>query len=349
MTQDPADRDQRTQPELPAEVVAPASLGELLVVCLLPLAIAIGLNLWVARSLRDYPINQGYWLMGAKWDLLAGLQAPVSTLIVGDSSCNQGVRPDLLVERLGGTAVNLCTTGHMLAVGDAWIVGAYLERWGAPRRIVVVHSYEMWRRSGASLRANTWVYARHSAMFLHRAPHLDWTIEEQILLRIGAWVPFYTQPAATQELLFTEQGPRRRKFRIDADGYMPRRGGNRARTQRDMRKALARLGDGRFEMSPWNRAGLAELVRLADVYRVPMIFVHAPMYDQLWNDPRLRIYQMQLNADLDRAFRRSRYARLLSPEPKTFEARLMEAVDHVAGRGAKTFTRYLADELARTP
>ncbi|MEB3357540.1 MAG: hypothetical protein VKK04_12500, partial [Synechococcales bacterium] len=63
----------------------------------------------LANGFLDYLISrQGYFLASYKWNLLTDLKQPADWLVLGDSSCNQGVVPEILSQELGGTALNLC-------------------------------------------------------------------------------------------------------------------------------------------------------------------------------------------------------------------------------------------------
>ena len=104
------------------------------------------LNLLAIWVVQRYSPNRGYRLVREKWTLLLNLKEPVEWLVLGDSSGNQAVDPALLDARLGGRSLNLCTTGNALVLGDLWMLETYLRRFGPPRGVVLVHTYDLWGR-----------------------------------------------------------------------------------------------------------------------------------------------------------------------------------------------------------
>src|SRR5262245_5791244 len=110
------------------------------------IAVVAILNVAAMGILGAWSTNIGYRLVQEKWDLLMRQRSPVEWLVLGDSSCNQGVVPAVLDEELRTTSLNLCTIGDMMLVGDAWMLRSYLQRVGVPRHVVMVHVYDIWGR-----------------------------------------------------------------------------------------------------------------------------------------------------------------------------------------------------------
>ena len=67
-------------------------------------------------------------------------------LILGDSSAAQGVDPEFWTNASGESAINLATIGDATVVNDAWMLETYLERFGRPNKVVIVHAYDIWHR-----------------------------------------------------------------------------------------------------------------------------------------------------------------------------------------------------------
>src|SRR5207253_10129783 len=131
---------------LPREAVPPAGWPQILCVWVLVCIIVAGINLTLQWSLNRFPINSGHGLVQAKWNLLKRLPAPIDVLVLGDSSGNQGVVPQLLGAALGGTTINACTLADALIVNDAWMLDLYIRRLGPPKRVILVHVYDVWER-----------------------------------------------------------------------------------------------------------------------------------------------------------------------------------------------------------
>lgn len=131
---------------LPEEKIAPVTPRKILgsvVGCLLMLGAANYLADWFLTS---YSSNGGYKIAQVKWSKLLTLQRPVDVLVLGDSTGLQGVDPTVLDQTLGGRSLNLCTVGNMLVVNSAWMLDQYIQRFGPPKQVVLVHTYDVWHR-----------------------------------------------------------------------------------------------------------------------------------------------------------------------------------------------------------
>lgn len=334
-------------PALPEEHVAPARASEIAWLVLVPLALALALNLTVAEMLVAHPTNRGYALTRLKWDMLASLPPGVETLVVGDSSCNQAVRPDVLARTLGGRAINLCTTGDSIAVGPAWMVGAHVERGGAPKRVILMHAYDVWRRSDRHLRLVAWVFGRHRDLFLGRVPEVTWSDRERTLFYVGDLLPLYSQPVASRAVLFDLAATRARQpFRIEPDGFMPEEKARPSRVEKDSRKHIRRNGRSKPKLSGLNRAAVSELARLSAEHGFRLYIAHGPMFEGTWADKGVRRYHRGLSELLQGLLAPAPSARILFRNPRTYAAAQMENVDHVVGPAAIDFTAALAREIA---
>jgi hypothetical protein len=343
-----AEQGPQPQRRLPEERVAKAGAGEIAWLVLAPLALALGLNLAVAEVLAAHPTNRAHALMRLKWDMVANPPPDVDTLVVGDSSCNQGVRPDVLSAALGGRAINLCTTGDSIAVGPAWMIGAYVERFGAPRRVILMHAYDVWKRDDERLRRQAWVFGRHHDLFLGRAPELDWSARERALVYVGERLPLYSQPSASRTVLWNLDAARAYKpFKIDPDGFMPSSKARAGRVERDARKHIRRNKRRKPVISRYNRAAVSELARLSAEHGFALFVVHGPVFAGVWASEGVRRYHNGLSDKLEDLIAPAPRARLLFRTPRTYPAKRMENVDHVVGSAAADFTVALAEEVAR--
>ncbi len=331
---------------LPQETVRDVRWRDVAAVVVAPLLVVALVNLSIALILRAHPSNRGDWLARAKWQLLLGDRAPVDTLILGDSTCNQGVNPKLFVHALGGAALNLCTTGDKLAVGDAWMLQAYLKRQAPPQRVVVMHAYDVWARDDQTLRKVAWTLGEYRAHFEDAAPQIPWTLGERILLRLGPWAPLYNQPQASLDVVRDVHAAlNRKRFKITADGFMGYNKPNPKRVANDAREHLAKLASDRAPISPINHEALKTLMALAQQHRVPLYVAHAPLFEGLWNDKRFRRRHKSLSRALERALDASPHARLLSRTPATFSDKEMENADHVIGAASVRLTEQLIDAI----
>ncbi|MEB3229478.1 MAG: hypothetical protein VKJ64_00600, partial [Leptolyngbyaceae bacterium] len=87
----------------------------------------------LANGFFIYLISQrSFFLASHKWTLLNNLEEPIDWLVLGDSSCNQGVIPEILSRELGGTTLNLCIFGPLLVFNDAWMLEQHIRQVGPP-------------------------------------------------------------------------------------------------------------------------------------------------------------------------------------------------------------------------
>ncbi len=333
--------------DLPTEQLDGTSVRGLAWVVLAPLLLVLGVNLAVAEVLARHPNNRGNAVTARKWDLLAGLSNEVDTLMVGDSSCNQGLVPEVMAKQLGGRALNLCTTGDSGVVGDAWMVSAYVRRFGAPKRVIVMHAYDVWQRSDDAMRRQAWILGQHRGLFLGEAPELAWSTRERVMLVIGRFVPLYAQPTAARQVLRDPVAALSRPpFVITEDGFMPTRNASPRRVARDARSHARSSGRRSFKMPDTTSRALAELTRLSREHAFPLFVIHAPLYEKLWQHRGLRRYHGQVSAQLERALAAAPHAKLLSRTPPMFPAKRMENADHVVGAAAHELSQAIASSIS---
>src|SRR5687768_3258615 len=112
------------------------------------LLFAVLANLILIPIMAKYTPNSGYKIVAKKWDLLT--KAPdVDILVIGDSSGDQGIDPDVLKQELGLTAMNFCTVGDMLVLNDAAMAEEYLRTHKPPKMVIDIHVYDVWDRDVA--------------------------------------------------------------------------------------------------------------------------------------------------------------------------------------------------------
>ncbi len=132
--------------QLPQEIVTPVKSKEFLLSLLGTFIFIILFNFAAKLYLKENTTNRAYWLINEKWELLLNQKKPVDWLILGDSSCNQGVVPSIVDEKLNVNSINLCTIGDMLTLDDAWMLEKYIQRFGVPKNVLIVHVHDAWSR-----------------------------------------------------------------------------------------------------------------------------------------------------------------------------------------------------------
>lgn len=289
-------------------------------------ALLVLFNLLAALFLDRHTSNLGYFVVREKWKLLLGLERPVDWLILGDSSGNQAVRPDLFETGMGVKALNLCTVGGGTLVNDAWMLESYVRRLGPPKRVVLVHVYDVWHR-----RPNSLVFAQiplGGAQLARLSPDPGFTGKEQAYFALSRYLPLYFENTSLADAAMYPWKAGQTSS-LSADGFMEVLEAAPERVVADQARHLEFVRAHPFEVSPTNRAALERILALADQHQFDVVFVHSPIYDGLYAEKDFRAYfdrADQMLAELAAAHPRFH---VLLEAPQTFPKEQMENTDHV--------------------
>lgn len=302
--------------------------------------------LWLSQA---YPYNRGYWVVQQKWELLQNLTAPVDWLIVGDSTGNQGLVPDVFEERLGGTAVNLSTEGGMVALDDVWLLEDYIEKFGPPAHVLIIHSYDAWHRdvetiyiAKTPLSWNSWQNAY--------IPSLSLTAQESFNVWLARYVPLYADNVSLGKLIRQRiygWPIFERRYKLQEDGFMPLESvPNSAFVYEDLETHLNFVANSSFVMSDVNRQALAQLKFLAETYHIEMYLAFGPMYEGLAEEEAFKAYFNLVQTELQSFADQSENVHLL-PTTAVFPADQLENVDHVILDAARLYTNLIASDIEK--
>lgn len=338
---------QRPKDWLPSELPTPARARHVVLIVALAVASTLGLNALAGEALEELTTNRGYWLVHQKWDLLDSLDEPVDWLILGDSSCNQGVRPDVFEARLGESAVNLCTVGDLLAVNDAWMLERYIEDYGPPKHVVIVHVYDIWYRD---------------ARFLNRQPllakiPLPWDFWEDLepevsldssqenKLFVARYLPLWSENKTLSSWLHHPSVVLDRDFEITDDGFMGLDAPNPKNVRKDAREHFHFTRTQRFSLSPINRDALERMGELSDRHGFDLWVASGPLWEGVWGDPHFRRYFDAAMRGLSEVAADFDHMRVVLRDPVRFPDGDMENVDHLTEDAAAVYTERLIDAV----
>lgn len=304
------------------------------------------INAAASAFLERRSANLGYSLIRTKWAMLLSLKKPVDWLILGDSSGNQGVIPEILEAKVGGSALNLCTIADMLTVDDAWMLETYLSRFGAPKAVVLVHVYDLWRREpNLSVLAQAplgWRARRRlePRIGLSFRQELDWWLNHNAVL----YAENVTLSTLLKDprLLFTHPRP---LPKIGLSGFMAVTAANPARVEEQREGHAQFVRQNKFRVSELNRLGLEEILALADKYDFDVYFAQSPLYEGLYRDEGFREYFDQVQRMLGAYALRNPRFHLVFHAPILFRKDQMENADHVIESAARDYTSRLASQL----
>lgn len=328
---------------LPRETLAPATwrdvahtlAGVLLLFALVDLAAVAGLE--------RRPLNAGYRVIKEKWRLLERQVKPVDWLVLGDSAGNQGVMPSVLEANLGGTALNLCTIGAQSAMGDAWMLDAYLRQVGAPRHVLVVHVYDNWERE---LKMDGIAQVPLPWGFWERLdPPVRLAAGPVFELALHRYLPLYAQNQALSRLLRAPWSAFGRPFEMDLEGFVPEARSNPVAVTNDAQKHLALVRRGQAVLSLSNRRAIDAFQAMAEANGFDVWLAHAPVFSGLHAEEDYRRYFARVQEGLRSFTAQKPRVRLLASDPVTFPAEQMTNVDHVTTEGARRYTAMLASQI----
>lgn len=331
-----------TQPD---ETVHPVTLRGVILTFVGALVLVLLCNLFIAPRLLTNAPNLAGWIIGYKWQLLFGLGKPTDWLILGDSSCNQGVDPAVLGEEMNGDAVNLCTIGDMLAVNDAWMLEWHIRNYGPPKAAVMVHVYDIWNRSFDPARMGS-VPLGYSEL-RELSPPVRLRSRELGKYLETRYLPIYANNRSLQAVLRLGD-PLRRGLgatrNVDARGFLAANVAAPDSVRRDFEGHRKWLGGKQFSMSGDNARALRHIAALAEQYQFDVYLASAPIYEGLAEDPEFRKYYADLERELQ-TFAPSGGRLHLLPALITFPADSMQNADHVVAGAARSYTRRLAEGI----
>jgi len=321
------------------EVLGPASKSRIsitLIGCLVFVLLANLGSIWLLRHF-------GEDLIARKWNILLGMHSPVDWLILGDSSGNQGVVPEILNKRLGVSSINLATHAGMGALDDAWMLGEYIRKFGPPRSVLIVHSYDSWPLSGnPSTWAKVpfeWGYWDHVDPALHPDPG-------QIgLMFLDRYVPLYSRAKSIADILKPPLKSRSEGNRWQKDGFMVASEPYIGFVLYNFQEEQKIVRTHKFRMAPLNVEALQRVRSLAEEYGFDVFIANGPLFEGLVADKEFQKYFSHVVSYLDDFVSHSARLHYISRSPMAFAVDQMQSVDHLIYPAARMYTDNLVTEI----
>ncbi len=345
-----ASNGDRVKTSVPSEKIRSSKAREVCLNLLGALVLVVFLNSGANVFFKYLISNRGYFLASHKWNLLTRLEQPVDWLVLGDSSCNQGVVPEVLSEALGGTALNLCIYGPLLVFNDAWMLERHIDQVGPPKQVVIVHVYDLWQRDvGSETFAHLSRTPLSQASMRSFTPPLSPDFGQKLQWFSYKHLHLYTSSKTLADFLQkpTKTFKKGKEFAVSPSGFMAKYNPNPESVVED---AAGHISDvrGRAEpISDINRRSLSAIQDLADEHEFDVYIVASPLYQGLYKNPKFRRYFRQVQQQLRRETRGSDRMHVIMDDPVTFGVNQMENADHVIESAAKLYTQEIADKIAR--
>lgn len=302
-------------------------------------------NLGARTYVHTEGTNRGYRIVNHKWAMLEALDEPVDWLILGDSTAGHAMVPSVWSEVLGGRAVNLGVIANVGVINDAWMLERYIERFGPPRGVVVVHAHDIWHRGVKAVLLGQ--VDRPWGFWTRHRPTLPLSVDELETVALARFLPLYADNRQLRDHLWHRGQPEDPRLEFDADGWIHGRGHMPDRLAADRRRLTRHLESTTgFRLSEPNRAGLQRLGRLGSVHDVPIYLAHAPIWSGLAGTEAFGAYAAERNRRLGKIAGAWRNLTLLT-EVDTFPLSALEGhLDHLTPAAAPGYTRRLAERVA---
>lgn len=339
----PAHSDELAVPAPRGEFLPNASARTILANFLGACFVVFMLNLAFMFLVKAYPTNLGYWLVESKWNLLKNLDAPTDWLILGDSSCNQGVDPQTLTDELGGTAVNLCTIASLLLTNDAWMLEKYIERFPPPENILIVHVYDIYQR-----KADPVVVGKIPlpyGFWNKLTPSISLSAGDKWNVLLTRYLPLYSQNRTLKQIVLYPWILKTPKFTSRKDGFMISREASPVQVEEDFERHASSLRKKTFEISPANQKALNQILAFAQQHNINIFFANSALYEKLAVDKYFKIYFADEKKELTALFADTPQVRYITDSPMPVGAMQAENIDHITYPAAKLYTKHLTDQI----
>jgi hypothetical protein len=306
------------------------------------------LNLALIPIMAKYTPNSGYKIVAKKWDLLK--KAPgVDFLIIGDSSGDQGLDPDVIQKVWGLDALNLCTVGDMMVLNDAAMVEEYLRNHEPPKMVIDVHVYDVWDRdvSGSVLAQIPYSLGELKQVTPWLDHNFDWSLD----VLTNRYLPLYSESKSVKQLAFNVLTRRKARTdeadKIQPNGFLRQENSDPDLVNTDLAKHTETLRTMKAKISDTNKAALERLIHLSNEHGFSFYLVSAPIYQGLADLPDFQRHQKELIAKLEEIMKGASHGAIIFPVPKAFPMPVMQNVDHLTVEGAQEFTRDVIEEIGK--
>lgn len=293
--------------------------------------------------LKRYNPNLGYEINSRKWEILKTLDEKKDWLILGDSTCNQGLSVETFNQELNTSAINLCTIGAMLTVDDSWMLKTYIRQFGPPKNVLIIHGYDIWQRKDINLALASQLPIWH--LLKEKPEPWNLNLKEEITLVLYKYFPLYSQKDSLSEIissLFKKNVPSDRSF--DESGFMSMKNADVQSVSEDRDGHISFLENRQFEMSSDNFQGLNNIKHLSDKYGFDIIIANAPVNEKLAENDSFKIYFLDIKEYL------SEYAQTNGiyylEDLYTYPDDKMVSVDHVILEAAIDYSRKISDDIS---
>lgn len=309
-------------------------------ILILTLFVNFSAKYYLDRSTR----NLGYFLIKKKWELLKNLENPVDLIILGDSSCNQGVNTDLITEKTGLSALNLCTMGKLLALNDSWMLDYYIRKHGAPDKILIIHVYDIWQR-----KINKNVIAKIPlswGFWEELTPTLNFGLSDKYKMLVAKYIPLYSENVTAKKMML-QTGDKffSKEVSFTKSGYMWTGKAFPENVDLDMKHHIEFTGANEFFVSSPNKIAMQEIIDRVEQNDIKLYISTGPLYTKIFSNLTFREYYDKVQNYLEELAAGSDNVHLILNDTELFERDEMQNIDHLIFSSANKFTLRIIDEM----
>ena len=286
-------------------------------------------------------LDSGVFLIRSKWNLVRDLDEPVEWIILGDSTANQSVVPDLISPKNDGSAINLGTVGNALLIEDVWMLKDYIRSHGEPKNVVIVHVYDMWVRG-----ADTTVFAHMPWDYMPDA-NMFRSVGERIELLWYRYVPIFQSETQVIRAISNPSRMFSQPIPMGDDGYTSIASPNPSIVEQDIESHRTRILNTEFKISEANLWAINELVEMANSHDMNIFVANSPVHEDLVGLDNFSSYFANVRELLRDMDSRSPNIRYILQDLPTFDSGVMENADHLTHDGAQTFTSQIIIDIEK--
>ncbi len=327
---------------LPRERLRAVGVKRVVAEWLIAGVVLLAVNAAAFAALERYDPNRFRVQVALKYELLQEQGGQYDSLILGDSTPNQGVMPAVLNEQVGGSWLNLATVANMLAVSDAWLLQDFIERHGPPKRVLICHVPDMWPRGVDPL-----VLSEADVPILgfgELDPSLELSRGDQLQIFKTRYLPLYSKNDSLSRMTIKPWKIEDLRGMFQDDGFMPI-AEQEAGREEAIQHAIAEHKKKPFKVSEVNEQAVQRIIALAEQHGIEVYLTTGSASRELAKSPG---YRRNFDAMIEqyRAWAaQSNRLTVILPEPQTFADELMFDEDHVTREGAEVWTTRLAEAI----
>lgn len=325
------------------EIISNTSRKSVIRLIYLTVAFLILLNEAFYFYLKYDNPNLGYEVNAKKWSMLKKMNSGSDWVILGDSTCNQGLSVSTFEESLSTNAVNLCTIGDMLVVSDSWMLDQYIKKFGPPNNVLIIHTYNVWHRKsidiGLASQLPVWslIKERPRPWIFHK--------KDEIKLLAYKYIPLYSQKSSLFKIVIgIFQKNSREEIFFDSKGFMSINNADPKTVSISIKNHKDYLEKNKFEMSSENLEGLENVKELAQKYGFDIFIAGGPMNEELYNDENFQAYSSDIKSYLENFAKQSDKIYYIS-NIYTFPAGQMISADHIIADAAQEYSKKISEKI----